>query len=66
MTKLVGDLDRIARLAVGSILPALVSVGRQPSRGWVSLAPLLTGLLGWCSLYTAPGFNTGASSGKPT
>jgi len=23
MTKLVGDLDRIARLAVGSILPAL-------------------------------------------
>ncbi|MDS4021668.1 MAG: DUF2892 domain-containing protein [Candidatus Competibacter sp.] len=58
MGKNVGGIDRIARIVVGSILLALVFVGPQTPWGWIGLVPLLTGLIGWCPLYTALGFNT--------
>ena len=34
--------------------------GRDRHRGWgyVGAVPLLTGLLGWCGLYTLLGLNT--------
>ena len=58
MGKNVGGIDRIARIAVGSILLALVFVGPQTLRGWIGLVPLLTGLISWCPLYAVLGFNT--------
>lgn len=58
MGKNVGSVDRVARIVVGLILLALVFVGPQTPWGWIGLVPLLTGLIGWCPLYTALGFNT--------
>ncbi len=66
MDKNVGGIDRIARIVVGSILLALVFVGPQTPWGWIGLVPLLTGLIGWCPLYTALGFNTCPVGGKTT
>ncbi len=58
MGKNVGHVDRIARIAVGLILLALVFVGPRTPWGWIGLVPLLTGLISWCPLYTLLGFNT--------
>ncbi|HHW77776.1 MAG TPA: DUF2892 domain-containing protein [Xanthomonadaceae bacterium] len=58
MGKNVGNVDRIARIAVGLILLALVFVGPRTPWGWIGLVPLLTGLISWCPLYTLLGFNT--------
>ncbi len=58
MGKNVGNVDRIARIAVGLILLALVFVGPRTPWGWIGLVPLLTGLISWCPLYTVLGFNT--------
>jgi len=66
MGKNVGGIDRIARIVVGSILLALVFVGPQTPWGWIGLVPLLTGLISWCPLYTALGFNTCPVGGNTT
>lgn len=54
----VGSLDRIARIALGLVLLALVFVGPKTSWGWIGLVPLATGLLRTCPLYTLVGLNT--------
>ncbi len=54
----VGTLDRTVRIAAGLILIALTFVGPQTPWGWVGLVPLLTGLVGFCPLYTLIGLNT--------
>ena len=66
MGKNVGGIDRIARIVVGLILLALVFVGPQTPWGWIGLVPLLTGLISWCLLYTALGFNTCPVGGNTT
>ena len=66
MGKNVGGIDRIARIVAGLILLALIFVGPQTPWGWIGLVPLLTGLISWCPLYTALGFNTCPVSRKAT
>lgn len=51
----VGNTDRIIRVLVGLVLIALVFVGPKTPWGWVGLLPLVTGLVGWCGLYTLLG-----------
>ena len=51
----VGKTERIIRVLVGMALIALVFVGPQTPWGWIGLVPLLTGLVGWCGLYTLLG-----------
>jgi len=54
----VGGIDRILRVIIGLALISLVFVGPQTPWGWIGVLPLLTGLVGWCGLYTVLGLNT--------
>lgn len=48
----VGSIDRLARIALGLALIAIVFVGPKTPWGWVGLVPLLTGLMSSCPLYS--------------
>ncbi len=52
------NFDRILRVVLGLVLISLVFVGPQSAWGWVGLVPLITGLIGWCPLYSVLGINT--------
>lgn len=54
----VGGLDRVARIALGLVLIALVFVGPQTPWGWVGLVPLLTGFMKTCPVYSLIGLNS--------
>lgn len=53
-----GRLDRALRVTVGLALMALAVTGTVGPWGWIGIVPLVTGLIGWCPLYTAVGINT--------
>lgn len=53
-----GKMDRILRVVAGLVLLSLTVVGPQSMWGLVGLVPLLTGLVGFCPLYTVLGINT--------
>lgn len=53
-----GTIDRALRIIVGAVLLLLVFVGPQTAWGWIGLIPLLTGLVGYCPLYSLIGFNS--------
>ena len=48
----VGIADRIIRIVVGLVVLALVFMGPKTPWGWVGLVPLVTGVIGWCPLYS--------------
>ena len=48
----VGTLDRIIRVIVGATLLALVFLGPHTPWGWIGLAVMLSGVIGWCPLYS--------------
>jgi hypothetical protein len=56
----VGGLDKIARIAVGAALLSLLVFLEGNARWWglVGLVPLLTGIFGFCPLYTVLGMNS--------
>lgn len=58
MTRNEGNLDRALRIILGLGLLALVFVGPQTPWGWIGIAPLVTGLVGFCPLYRILGLNT--------
>lgn len=58
MTKNVGGLDKIARIAVGALLIVLALTGVVGWWGWIGVVPLATGLMGWCPLYPIVGLST--------
>lgn len=53
-----GSLDRGLRVLAGLVLLALAVTGMLGVWAWIGVVPLVTGLLGWCPLYTALGINT--------
>ena len=53
-----GSTDRAGRIIAGIVLLSLVFVGPQTPWGWIGLIPLVTGLVGWCPLYSALGLST--------
>ena len=56
----VGGIDKILRIAAGLIVLGLFFVLEGNARYWalVGLVPLLTGLFGFCPLYSITGLNT--------
>lgn len=53
-----GTIDRTLRVIAGLALISLVFVGPQTPFGWLGVVPLITGLVGWCPVYTLLGLNT--------
>ena len=58
-----GIADRVVRVALGIVLMSLGFGGVIDGTvgtvvGIVGLVPLLTGLVGWCPLYTVMGMST--------
>lgn len=53
-----GTIDRTLRVIAGLALISLVFVGPQTPFGWIGVVPLITGLVGWCPVYTLLGLNT--------
>lgn len=58
MTKNVGIIDRIIRVAVGLLLLAIPLLAGGSAWGYVGIVPLLTGLIGWCPPYKLLGIST--------
>ncbi len=54
----VGTVDRIVRIVVGLVLIGLSAMGTIGVWGWIGVVPLVTGLFGFCPLYTMLGMNT--------
>ena len=55
-----GNLDRIIRVILGLIILALwfVLQGNAQYLALIGLIPLITGIIGWCPLYTIFGIDT--------
>lgn len=54
----VGSIDRTLRIVGGLALIGLVATGTVGVWGWIGVVPLLTGLVGFCPVYTLLGLNT--------
>lgn len=53
-----GLADRLIRIAVGLVVLSLAFIGPQTPWGYLGIVPLLTGIVGYCPLYTLAGINT--------
>ena len=58
MKKNVGGIDRTLRIVLGLVLIGLAASGTVGWWGYLGVAPLLTGLIGWCPPYKLMGGNT--------
>jgi hypothetical protein len=58
MQKNEGTLDRVLRVSVGLILIGLAATNVVGAWGYIGIAPLLTGAIGMCPLYTLLRINT--------
>lgn len=58
----VGSIDKILRIVVGAALLVLTFVGPFTATlypwGLIGIVPLVTGLIGWCPLYSILGLST--------
>ena len=53
-----GCIDRALRAVIGLVLITMAATGTVGMWGWIGVVPLLTGLIGFCPLYTIMGTNT--------
>ncbi|MDE2301940.1 MAG: DUF2892 domain-containing protein [Sphingomonadales bacterium] len=58
MTRNSGTIDRALRIIVGVVLLALVFVGPKTGWGWIGLVLIVTGLVGFCPVYSLLGIRT--------
>lgn len=54
----VGGIDKILRIVAGVVLLALAIMGIGAPWTFIGIAPLATGLMGWCPLYPLLGLST--------
>jgi Protein of unknown function (DUF2892) len=60
-----GSVDRVIRIVLGLALLALTVIGPQTWWGLIGAVPLLTGLVGFCPLYSLIGIRTCPSGKQP-
>lgn len=54
----VGGVDRVVRIVAGLGILSLAFIGPKTVWGYIGLAPLATGLIGWCPAYMPFGIKT--------
>jgi len=64
MTKNIGRVERIIRVVLGLGILSLAFVGPRSPWGYLGLAPLLTGLVGWCPPYALLGIGIAGCRAK--
>ena len=64
MKQNIGMVERVVRVVVGMGILSLAFVGPASPWGYVGLAPMVTGLVGWCPPYTLLGIDTRSSREK--
>ncbi len=58
MRRNIGKTERAVRVVVGLGILSLAFVGPASAWGYLGLAPIVTGLVGWCPPYTLLGIDT--------
>lgn len=58
MIRNLGKLDRWLRIAFGGGLLCLALSGPHTAWGWLGIVPLMTGIFGFCPLYSMMGWTT--------
>ena len=58
-------IDRVIRIVLGLVLLSLTVIGPQTWFGFIGFVPLLTGLVGFCPLYSLIGVRTCSPIKKP-
>ncbi len=58
MKQNIGKVERVVRVLVGLGILSLAFVGPASAWGYLGLAPVLTGLVGWCPPYAWLGIDT--------
>jgi len=58
MKKNIGTAERIVRVVAGVGILSLAFVGPASRWGYLGIAPILTGVIGWCPPYTLLGIDT--------
>ena len=58
MSRNVGTVDRVIRIAIGITLLSLVFAGPHTAWGWIGVVPLLTAFAAYCPLYRVLGIGT--------
>ena len=53
-----GPFDRVVRVLAGLAFLSLAFFGPQTAWGYLGAIPLVTGLIGWCPLYSLLGIRT--------
>lgn len=48
----IGNVDRVLRIVVGGGLVIATAMGIIPVWGWIGVIPLVTGIAGFCPLYS--------------
>ncbi len=68
MAKLLNEslTDRGLRIVLGLLGLYFVFFGPKTAWGWIGLIPLVTGLVGYCPLYTVFKYSTLKPSAPPT
>jgi Protein of unknown function (DUF2892) len=59
-----GTADRALRVVLGIAILSLAFVGPRTPWGYLGFVPLLTGVFGFCPLYTVFGFSTCPAKSK--
>jgi hypothetical protein len=54
----IGKVERIVRVVVGFVVLSLAFVGPKTPWAYLGLAPILSGLVGWCPPYALLGIST--------
>ena len=54
----IGTIERIVRVIVGLVILSLTVVGPESPWAYLGIVPILTGLSGWCPLYSVFGIST--------